>query len=181
MEYYMDEKWKLSRDDPNDHSYSSSKLYLTKSKSQKSSTSKSPLVRSLSQKNSSFRSPLSRCSSLKSSPSKSSLSRSSSQRCADFTRKCGSMAKEQRAKFYIVKRCITMLLRWNKHEDSWKELIKINMRYGFWIHMWPEKVFSHPQNQEDNVGKFPTSIYFSLDQNVALNQSMQWAFKGSLW
>ncbi|KAL3530778.1 hypothetical protein ACH5RR_010100 [Cinchona calisaya] len=111
MEYYMDEKWKLSRDDPNNHSYSSSKSYLTTSKLQKHSNTKSPLVRSFSQKNPSS-------SSQKGSPSKSSFSRSSSQRCADFTRKCGSVAKEQRAKFYIVKRCITMLLRRNKNGDS---------------------------------------------------------------
>ncbi|CDP09086.1 unnamed protein product [Coffea canephora] len=104
MEHYMDEKWKLSRDDPNNHSYSSSsKSYLRKSVSQKSSTTKPPLSRSSSQR---------------SSPTKSSLSRSSSKRCSEFTRKCSSMAKEQRAKFYIVKRCIAMLLRWNKNGDS---------------------------------------------------------------
>ncbi|XP_071903517.1 uncharacterized protein [Coffea arabica] len=119
MEHYMDEKWKLSRDDPNNHSYSSSsKSYLRKSVSQKSSTTKSPLARSSSQKNSSVRPPLSRSSSQRSSPTKSSLSRSSSKRCSEFTRKCSSMAKEQRAKFYIVKRCIAMLLRWNKNGDS---------------------------------------------------------------
>ncbi|VFQ98826.1 unnamed protein product [Cuscuta campestris] len=53
-----------------------------------------------------------------------SMRRSSSQRTAaggggnNFTRKCSNMAKEQKAKFYIVKRCIGMLLHWNKHRDS---------------------------------------------------------------
>ncbi|KAL2486440.1 ROTUNDIFOLIA like 5 [Abeliophyllum distichum] len=108
MEYYMDEKWKLSKDDKN--------TSLSRSVSQKCST-KSPLLRSLTKKNS-FN--LSRSSSQKSctSSNKSSMSRSSSQRCAEFTRKCSSLAKEQKAKLYIVKRCITMLVCWKKHGDS---------------------------------------------------------------
>ncbi|CAA2969638.1 uncharacterized protein LOC111369234 [Olea europaea var. sylvestris] len=110
MEYYMDEKWKLSKDDKNNS--------LSRSVSQKSST-KSPLLRSLTKKNS-FN--LSRSSSQRSSSTSSnkssSLSRSSSQRCAEFTRKCSSLAKEQKAKLYIVKRCITMLVCWKKHGDS---------------------------------------------------------------
>ncbi|GFP97368.1 hypothetical protein PHJA_001880900 [Phtheirospermum japonicum] len=52
------------------------------------------------------------------SSSSSYMSRSvssSSQRCSEFTRKCSSMAKEQKAKFYIVKRCISMLVSWKKN------------------------------------------------------------------
>ncbi|PWA60785.1 DVL [Artemisia annua] len=97
----MDKKWKLSKEDPCSHSSKSSSLL--RSMSQKSST-KSPLLRSFSTKNSIF----SRSSSQK-NKSPSDLTRSSSQKCANFTRKCGSLAKEQKARFYIVKRCVTML------------------------------------------------------------------------
>ncbi|KAI3450356.1 hypothetical protein Pfo_007021 [Paulownia fortunei] len=114
MEYYMDEKWKISKDEKNSHSHSSGKSSISRSVSQRSST-KSPLQKSFSQKNP-FN--LSRSSSQKSTSTKSSLSRSSSQRCSDFTRKCSSLAKEQKAKFYIVKRCITMLVSWKKNGDS---------------------------------------------------------------
>lgn len=124
MEYYMDEKYKLSKN-YNDSSrspgyysstFSSSKSSLTKSISHKSSLSKSPLLTSFSQKNSKLsRSCSQKCSS---TSSKSPLERSSSQKCANFTRKCGILAKEQKAKFYIVKRCITMLVCWHKHGDS---------------------------------------------------------------
>ncbi|CAI9778750.1 unnamed protein product [Fraxinus pennsylvanica] len=111
MEYYMDEKWKLSKDDKN--------TSLSRSVSQKIST-KSPLLRSLTKKNSFnlSRSSSQRSSSTSSSNKSSSLSRSSSQRCTEFTRKCSSLAKEQKAKLYIVKRCITMLVCWKKHGDS---------------------------------------------------------------
>ncbi|XWS65514.1 hypothetical protein CRYUN_Cryun05aG0119600 [Craigia yunnanensis] len=36
---------------------------------------------------------------------------SSNKRCA-FTRKCARIVKEQRARFYIMKRCVTMLIFW---------------------------------------------------------------------
>ncbi|CAI9759155.1 unnamed protein product [Fraxinus pennsylvanica] len=107
---YMDEKWKLSKDDKN--------TSLSRSVSQKSSK-KSPLLRSLTKKNS-FN--LSRSSSQRSSSTSSnkssSLPRSSSQRCGEFTRKCSNLAKEQKSKLYIVKRCITMLVKWKKQGDS---------------------------------------------------------------
>ncbi|KAK8651370.1 hypothetical protein V6N13_140974 [Hibiscus sabdariffa] len=32
-------------------------------------------------------------------------------RCA-FTRKCARLIKEQRARFYIMRRCVTMLICW---------------------------------------------------------------------
>lgn len=98
----MDEKWKLSKDDK------SSKASMSRSVSQRGGSTKS------------HKNPfnLSRSCSQKCGSSKSSLSRSSSQRCSEFTRKCSSMAKEQKAKFYIVKRCISMLVSWKKNGDS---------------------------------------------------------------
>ncbi|KAL3829068.1 hypothetical protein ACJIZ3_017870 [Penstemon smallii] len=108
MEYYMDEKWKLSKDEKNSHSHSTGKS----SSLPRSVSTKSPsLMKSFSQKNS-FN--LSRSCSQKSTSTKSSLSRSSSQKCTEFTRKCSNLAKEQKAKFYIVKRCISMLVHWKK-------------------------------------------------------------------
>ncbi|KAK4351561.1 hypothetical protein RND71_030874 [Anisodus tanguticus] len=97
MEYYMDEKWKLSKEN---HSYnSSSKSSLRRSYSQHCPISSDPpLPRSFSQKTS--------------SSSKSRLSKSSSKSSTNFK----SKVKEQKAKFYIVKRCIAMLVRWNKHD-----------------------------------------------------------------
>ncbi|KZV52822.1 protein TPRXL [Dorcoceras hygrometricum] len=76
---------------------------------------KSSLSRSISQKTPSSQkhgsSGLSRSSSQKIPSTKSG--NSSSQRYSEFTR----MAKEQKSKFYIVKRCITMLVSWKKHDD----------------------------------------------------------------
>ncbi|KAK1428707.1 hypothetical protein QVD17_17546 [Tagetes erecta] len=107
----MDKKWKLSKEDPCNHS-SKSPSFL-RSMSHKTS-SKSPLLRSFSTKSSFF----SRSSSQKNNnKSPCDLSRSSSQKCANFTRKCGHLAKEQKARFYIVKRCVTMLVCWKKHGD----------------------------------------------------------------
>ncbi|CAN4100981.1 unnamed protein product [Withania somnifera] len=121
MEYYMDEKWKLSKDDSCCHSYSSSKSSsLLRSFSHKSPNSNIPsLPRSFSQKNP-YKSSLSRSSSQKStiSSSKSRLTKSASQKCANFRSKCSNLAKEQKSKLYIVKRCIGMLVRWNKYRDS---------------------------------------------------------------
>ncbi|OIT24170.1 hypothetical protein A4A49_63904 [Nicotiana attenuata] len=37
-------------------------------------------------------------------------------RCA-FTRKCASWVKEQRARFYIMRRCVTMLICWRDYRD----------------------------------------------------------------
>ncbi|CAH9109237.1 unnamed protein product [Cuscuta epithymum] len=95
--------WKLTKNDP-----------CTRSCSYSSSSSKpSSMMRSSSQKKSSLR----RSSSQRISSSSSSSS-SSNKSCSNFTRKCSNLAKEQKAKFYIVKRCIGMLLHWNKHRDS---------------------------------------------------------------
>ncbi|KAI3809065.1 hypothetical protein L1987_25032 [Smallanthus sonchifolius] len=38
-------------------------------------------------------------------------------RCA-FTRKCARLVKEQRARFYIMRRCVTMLICWRDYGDS---------------------------------------------------------------
>ncbi|KAG5609014.1 hypothetical protein H5410_020295 [Solanum commersonii] len=38
-------------------------------------------------------------------------------RCA-FTRKCANLVKEQRAKFYIMRRCVTMLICWRDYRDT---------------------------------------------------------------
>ncbi|KAI3682452.1 hypothetical protein L1987_82441 [Smallanthus sonchifolius] len=113
----MDKKCKLSKEDPCNHSSKSSSFL--RSMSQKTST-KSPLLRSFSHKSSSNSksSLFSRSSSQKNGKSPCDLSRSSSQKCENFTRKCGHLAKEQKARFYIVKRCVTMLVCWKKHGDS---------------------------------------------------------------
>ncbi|KAL3521118.1 hypothetical protein ACH5RR_019267 [Cinchona calisaya] len=44
-------------------------------------------------------------------------SSSSHKRCA-FTRKCARLVKEQRARFYIMRRCVTMLICWRDYTDS---------------------------------------------------------------
>ncbi|KAK1409452.1 hypothetical protein QVD17_35978 [Tagetes erecta] len=38
-------------------------------------------------------------------------------RCA-FTRKCARLVKQQRARFYIMRRCVTMLVCWRDYGDS---------------------------------------------------------------
>ncbi|KAL0452831.1 UNVERIFIED_CONTAM: hypothetical protein Slati_1261200 [Sesamum latifolium] len=62
------------------------------------------------------------CSSLslsRRSRSSSSSSSTASNKCS-FTRKCAALVKEQRARFYIMRRCVTMLLCWrdNNYSDS---------------------------------------------------------------
>ncbi|KDP44933.1 hypothetical protein JCGZ_01433 [Jatropha curcas] len=41
-----------------------------------------------------------------------------SQRRCSFTRKCARLVKEQRARFYIMRRCVTMLICWRDYSDS---------------------------------------------------------------
>ncbi|KAJ6892140.1 hypothetical protein NC651_025360 [Populus alba x Populus x berolinensis] len=50
--------------------------------------------------------------------STSSLMKDSSQRRCSFTRKCARLVKEQRARFYIVRRCVTMLICWRDYSDA---------------------------------------------------------------
>ncbi|KAI3472573.1 hypothetical protein Pfo_029357 [Paulownia fortunei] len=37
--------------------------------------------------------------------------------CRSFGEKCSHLAKKQRAKFYILRRCIAMLLCWNERNE----------------------------------------------------------------
>ncbi|KAL0540900.1 hypothetical protein IC582_020923 [Cucumis melo] len=45
------------------------------------------------------------------------IKNSSHRRCS-FTRKCARLVKEQRARFYIMRRCVTMLICWHDYTDS---------------------------------------------------------------
>ncbi|KAJ6948123.1 hypothetical protein NC651_002473 [Populus alba x Populus x berolinensis] len=82
----MDEKWKLSKKEGS-----------------------SSFIRSFSTKSSSSKAPLLRTSSLKSSSPKCPLPRSFSQKNSSISHKCSSLAKEQKARFYIMRRCVAML------------------------------------------------------------------------
>ncbi|KAF7148440.1 small polypeptide DEVIL 11 [Rhododendron vialii] len=54
-----------------------------------------------------------------STTSRSSISKNSSRRLrCTFTRKCTRLVKEQRARFYIMRRCVTMLICWRDYGDS---------------------------------------------------------------
>ncbi|KAJ8750531.1 hypothetical protein K2173_015685 [Erythroxylum novogranatense] len=86
--------------------------------SSKKEGSSSIFTRSFSTKSSSSKCPLLRSSSLKSSSPKCSLPRSFSQKNSSITRKCSTLAKEQKARFYIMRRCVAMLVCWHKHGDS---------------------------------------------------------------
>ncbi|KAG6631427.1 hypothetical protein CIPAW_13G091000 [Carya illinoinensis] len=105
----MDEIWKLSKKEGSiSHSSIPSKSVFSRSSSTRSSSTKS----------SSSKSPLLRSFSLKSSSPKCTLPRSFSQKSSSISRKCSSLAKEQKARFYIMRRCVAMLVCWNKHGDS---------------------------------------------------------------
>ncbi|KAM5583558.1 small polypeptide DEVIL 13-like [Rosa sericea] len=99
----MDEKWKLSKKE----SSSSSKFAFTRSSSTRSTSSNAPLLsRSYSQKSSVSSSSNSKCP---------PLPRSFSQKNSSISRKCSSLAKEHKARFYIMRRCVAMLVCWHKH------------------------------------------------------------------
>ncbi|RYR46349.1 hypothetical protein Ahy_A07g032084 isoform B [Arachis hypogaea] len=55
-------------------------------------------------------------SSLRSSNS-SSRNKNNNNKCA-FATKCARLVKEQRARFYIMRRCVTMLICWREYSDS---------------------------------------------------------------
>ncbi|KAJ4831449.1 hypothetical protein Tsubulata_043642 [Turnera subulata] len=38
--------------------------------------------------------------------------------CRSFASRCSKLVKEQRAKFYILRRCITMLVCWDEYADN---------------------------------------------------------------
>ncbi|KAK4776997.1 hypothetical protein SAY86_005685 [Trapa natans] len=42
---------------------------------------------------------------------------SSCEPCRSFGQKCRHMINRQRARFYIVRRCVAMLLCWHEHKD----------------------------------------------------------------
>ncbi|CAL5190010.1 unnamed protein product [Lathyrus oleraceus] len=54
----------------------------------------------------------------RSSSSSSFIKNSSTQRKCAFARKCARLVKEQRARFYIMRRCVTMLICWRDYSDS---------------------------------------------------------------
>lgn len=47
------------------------------------------------------------------------IKNSSHRRRCSFSRKCARLVKEQRARFYIMRRCVTMLICWHDYTDSW--------------------------------------------------------------
>ncbi|KAL2898920.1 BAI1-associated protein 3 [Bienertia sinuspersici] len=127
QDYYSsssEKKWKLFKKESSKSSSFPVDSSLMRSYSHKNTSSKSPpFVRSFSQKPSS---KLSRTSSMKSScPSsptstknKSNLVRNFSKKSSAFGKKCTHLAKEQKARFYIMKRCVSMLVSWPKKGDS---------------------------------------------------------------
>ncbi|XP_061363739.1 small polypeptide DEVIL 11 [Gastrolobium bilobum] len=44
--------------------------------------------------------------------------KSSTQKKCAFASKCAVLVKEQRARFYIMRRCVTMLICWRDYSDS---------------------------------------------------------------
>ncbi|GMH11191.1 hypothetical protein Nepgr_013032 [Nepenthes gracilis] len=134
-EFLVDKKWRPSRKEST-NKWSSSTSFeasLRRTCSQKITSSKAPSIsRSFSLKTSSATSklsslskspfktsnpspPLGRSSSTKNSPP---LIRSLSQKGSAFTRKCSTLAKNRRQRFYIMRRCVTMLVCWRKDCDS---------------------------------------------------------------
>ncbi|CAL0329151.1 unnamed protein product [Lupinus luteus] len=103
----MDEKWKLSKKETcsSMKESTSTKSLFSRSSSTRASSSNSPLlIRSMS-----LKSP---------STSKCNLSRSYSQKNPSIGKKCTNIAKEKKARFYIMRRCVAMLVCWHKHGDS---------------------------------------------------------------
>ncbi|XP_020214122.1 uncharacterized protein LOC109798314 [Cajanus cajan] len=94
----MDEKWKVSKKEAG--SSTSTKSLFSRSCSTRGPSSNSPLLRSVSQKSS--------------STSKTNLPRSFSQKNPSIGQKCTSIAKEHKARFYIMRRCVAMLVCWHK-------------------------------------------------------------------
>ncbi|KAK4792211.1 hypothetical protein SAY86_022646 [Trapa natans] len=106
----MDESyWKISK---KEYGSSSSKSHMSRSFSTKMSSGCSSSSSPVLMRSCSTRTPVS------SNGGKSSfLPRSVSQKSSNITKKCTNLAKEHKARFYIMKRCITMLVFWNKHGD----------------------------------------------------------------
>ncbi|CAN1150516.1 Small polypeptide DEVIL 18 [Linum perenne] len=109
----MDEKWKLSKSfsTKNNSTTSCSNSHFTRSFSTKSANTTSSSSSSYSN------SPLLRkSSSLKYGTGGSGNGRFL-QKGSSITRKCSNLAKEQKARFYIMRRCVAMLVCWHKHGD----------------------------------------------------------------
>lgn len=95
MDGYMDEKWKLTKKGSmNATSSGSSGMGMGGSKMRRSSSCRRGGNEGLLRRSESV-------------PANSS-----------FSKKCSSLVKEQRAKFYIVRRCVTMLVCWRKYRDT---------------------------------------------------------------
>ncbi|XP_010542636.1 PREDICTED: ADP-ribosylation factor-like protein 6-interacting protein 4 [Tarenaya hassleriana] len=110
----MDEKWKISKKETS-ASCSSSKSKFSRSFSTSASSAKSPVF---------VRSSSTKCSSVPSSSS-SSISRSFSRKergSSSITQKYSSLAKEQKARFYIMRSC-----KARSHRSSIKEKSKIQI------------------------------------------------------
>ncbi|XP_061368966.1 small polypeptide DEVIL 11-like [Gastrolobium bilobum] len=54
----------------------------------------------------------------RSSSSSTPLMKNSTQKRCAFGRKCARLVKEQRARFYIMRRCVVMLICWREYSDS---------------------------------------------------------------
>lgn len=125
---YLDEKWKLKGSKSTRNHNSSSSMASSSSNHHhhhnlmrsSSTSSANHLMRNSSTSSTSH---LIRNASTSSS-STNNLMRNSSKRNggnhnkSGFSRKCSSLVKEQRAKFYIVRRCVTMLMCWRDYNDS---------------------------------------------------------------
>ncbi|KAK1299062.1 hypothetical protein QJS10_CPB14g00639 [Acorus calamus] len=61
-------------------------------------------------------STLGRSNSCSAAASAAATRRRKAERCS-FTRRCASLVKEQRARFYIMRRCVTMLVCWREYRD----------------------------------------------------------------
>ncbi|CAL0334845.1 unnamed protein product [Lupinus luteus] len=46
------------------------------------------------------------------------LMKDTTQKKCAFARKCARLVKEQRARFYIIRRCVVMLICWSECSDS---------------------------------------------------------------
>ncbi|KAL1298467.1 hypothetical protein HN51_042825 [Arachis hypogaea] len=104
----MDGKWKVSKQKET----TSSKF--SRSCSTRSTTSNSPLLmRSISHKSSSSSSKCNNNNNLQ-----RSFSQKNTSSPASIGRKCTNIAKEHKARFYIMRRCVAMLVCWHKHGDS---------------------------------------------------------------
>ncbi|XP_047329958.1 small polypeptide DEVIL 13-like [Impatiens glandulifera] len=121
MYYPDDDNWQ-SKDEnydyvPSSSSNSTSKSSLMRSSSQKPSSSSSS-YKSQKQPRLEKSSSMRTVSSSSSSTSTSSSHKRESSKNSDLGRKCSNIVSEQRARFYIMKRCVKMLVCWPKNGDS---------------------------------------------------------------